>query len=68
MHLYEREMLSFHETRSNTGVIEIRSNSMSNAKRNFKTPAFVVLSTISLFRVVNDCNAFFIDRIVQPMC
>ena len=59
--------LSFHDTRFNTGMIEIRSNPMSNAKMRVITPAFVVLSAISPFRVVNDCNSFNIDRIGQLM-
>jgi len=58
----------FHDTRSNTLMIEIRSNSMSIATRNDKTPPFVFLSTRSSFRRVNDCISSIIDRIGQPMC
>ena len=61
-------MYSFHDMRSNAGMIEIRSNPKSIAKRGVKTPAFAVLSTIAPFRVVNDSNSFNIDRIEQPMC
>jgi hypothetical protein len=68
VHLHEREMESFHHTRFNTGMFEIRPNPMSIAKIHVKTPAFVVLSAISPFRVVNDCNLFNIDRIGPPMC
>ena len=67
MQLLEREMYSFHDTRFNTGMIEIRPNPMSIAKRRVKTPAFVVLSAIIPFPVVNDCNSFNINRIGQPM-
>jgi len=49
-------------------MIEIRWNSISKAKRSVKTPHLVFLTTISSFRDVNDCNAFIIDRIGQPMC
>ena len=68
MHFHEREMYSFHDTRSNAVMIEIRPNPMSIANRRFVTLAFVVLSAISPFRAVNDCNTFNIDRIGQPMC
>ena len=68
MHLHEREMYGFHDTRFNTAMIEIRPNPMSIAKIHFKTSAFVVLSAISPFRAVNDCNTINIDRIGQPMC
>ena len=51
MHLHEREMYSNHDTRFNAGMIEIRPNPMSIAKIHVKTPAFVVLSAISPFRV-----------------
>ena len=68
MHLHEREMYSYHDTRFNAGMIEIRSNPMSIAKRRVKTPALVIISAISLFRVVKDCNLFNIDLIGQPMC
>ena len=68
MHLHEREMYSYHNTRFNAGMIEIRPNPMSIAKIHVQTPAFVVLSAISPYRAVNDCNSFNIDRIGQPMC
>ena len=68
MHLHEREMYSYHDTRFNAGMIEIRQNPMSIAKIHVKTPSFVDLSAISPFRAVNDCNSFNIDRIGQPMC
>ena len=68
MHLQERVMYSYHDTRFTARLIEIRPNAMSIAKSRFKTPAFVVLTAISLFRAVNDCNSFNIDRIGQPMC
>ena len=61
-------MYSFHDMRFNTEMIEMRSNPMSIAKRRVKTPAFVDLSAIFPFPVVNDCNSFNIDRIGQPMC
>ena len=61
-------MYSFHDTRFNAGMIAIRPNLMSIAKIHVKTPAFVVLSAISPFRAVNDCNSFDIDRIGQPVC
>ena len=67
MHLYEREMYSYHDTRFNAGVIEIRQNPMNIAKRRVKSPAFVVLSAISPFRAVNVCYSFNIYRIGQPM-
>ena len=66
-HLHEREMYSYHGTRFNAGMIEIRPNTMSIAKIHVKTPAFVVLSAISPFLAVNDCNSFDIDRIGQPI-
>jgi hypothetical protein len=66
--LHEREMYSYHDTRFNAGMIEIRPHPMSIAKRRVQTPAFDVLSTISPFRAVNDCKSFNIDRIGQPMC
>ena len=59
MHLHEREMDSYQDTRFNAETIEIRPNPMSIAKRRVKTPAFFV---------VNNCNSFNIDRIGQPMC
>ena len=68
MHLHESEMFSYHDTRFNAGMTEIRPNPMSIAKIHFKTRAFVVLSAISTLRAVNDCNSFNIDRIGQPMC
>ena len=68
MHLHECEMYSFHDARFNAGMIEIRPNQMSIAKRRVKMPTFVVFSAISPFRAVNDCNSFNIDRIGQPMC
>ena len=68
MHLQEREMYSYHDTRINAGMIEIRPNPMIIAKIHVKDPAFVVLSAISPFRDVNDCNSFNISRIGQPMC
>ena len=68
MHVHEREMYSYHDTRINAGMIEIRPNPMSIAKIHVKTPAFVVLSAISSFRAVNDCNSLNIDRIGQPRC
>ena len=49
-------------------MIEIRPNPKSIAKIHVKTLAFVVLSAISPFRDVNDCNSFNIVRIGQPMC
>ena len=52
MHLHERVMYSYHDTRFNARLIEIRPNPMSIAKRRVKTPAFVVLSAISPFRAV----------------
>ena len=67
MHLHEREMYSYHDTRFNAGMIEIRPYPMSIAKIHVKTPAFVVLSAISQLRAVNDCNSFNIDRIGKPM-
>ena len=63
MHLHEREMYSYHDTRFNAGMIEIRQKPMSIAKIDVKTPAFVVLNSISPFRAVNDRNSFNIDRI-----
>ena len=54
--------------RFNAGMIEIRPNPISIAKIHVKTPAFVVLSAISPFRAVNDCNSLNIDRIGQPRC
>ena len=68
MHLHEREMYSYHDKRFNAGMIEIRPNPMSIAKRRFKSTVFVVLSVISPFLAVHDCNSFNIDRIGQPMC
>ena len=68
MHLHEREMYSDQDTRFNAGMIEIRPNPISIAKIHVKMPAFVVLSAISSFRSVNDCNSFNIDRIGQPTC
>ena len=68
MHLHEREIYGYHYTRFNAGMIEIRPNPMSIAKRRVKTTAFFVLSAMSPFRAVNDCNSFNIDRIGQPMC
>ena len=68
MHLHEREMYSYHDSRINAGMIEIRPNPMSIAKIHVKTPAFVVLSAISPFRAVDDCNSFNIDRIGHTMC
>ena len=68
MHLHERENYSFHDTRFNAEMIEIRTNPMSIAKRRVKTPAFVVLMAKSTCRAVNGCNSFNIDRIGQPMC
>ena len=68
MHLREREMYSYHDTRINAGMIGIRPNPMSIAKIHVKTLAFVVLRAISPFRAVNDRNSFNIDRIGQPMC
>ena len=65
MHLHELEMYSFHDTRFNAGMIEIRPNPMSIAKRRVKMPDFVVLIALSQFRAVNDCNSFNIDRIGQ---
>ena len=59
--LNEREMYSYHERRFNAGMIEIRPNPVSIAKRRVKTTVFVVLSAISPFRAVNDCNLFNID-------
>ena len=61
-------MYSYHDKRVNEGMIENRPNPLSIAKIHVKTPAFVVLSAISPFRAVNDCNSFNIDRIGQPMC
>jgi hypothetical protein len=66
--LHEREMYSYHDKRFNAGMIEISPHTMSIAKRRVKTPAFVVLSAITPFLAVNDCNSFNIDRIGQPMC
>ena len=68
MRLHEREMYSYHDTRINAGMIEIRPNPMSIAKMHVKTPAFVVLSAISSFRAVNDCKSLNINQIGQPMC
>ena len=68
VHLHERDMYSYHDTRFNAGMIEIRPNRMSIAKRRVKTPAFFVLSTMSPFRAVNVCNSFNNDRIGQTMC
>ena len=53
MHLHEREMYSFHDTRINAVMIVIRPNPTSIAKIRVKTPAFVVLSAIYPFRAVN---------------
>ena len=64
----ELEMYSYHDTRFNAGMIEIRPNPMSIAKSRVKTPAIVVLSTISPFRAVSDFNSFNIDRMGQPIC
>ena len=61
-------MYSYHDTRFNAGIIEIRANPMSIAKIHVKTHAYVVLSAISPLRAVNDCNSFNIDQIGQPMC
>ena len=61
-------MYSYHDTRFNAGMIEILPNPMIIAKIYVKTSAFVVLSAISPFIAVNDCNWFNIDRIGQPMC
>ena len=61
-------MYSYHDTRFNAGMIEIRPYPMSTAKIHVKTLAFVVLSAISPFGGVNDCNSINIDRIGQPMC
>ena len=55
-------MYSFHDTRSNAGMIEIRPSPMSIARRRVKMLACFVLSAISPFRAVNDCNTFNIDR------
>ena len=68
MHLHEREMYSYHDTRFNAGMIEIRPIPMRFAKIHVKTPTFVVLSAIFPFQVVNDCDSINIDRIGQPMC
>ena len=68
MHLHEREMYSYHDTRFNAGMIEIRPNPMSIAKIHVKTLVFVVLSATSPFGAVNDCNSFNTDRILLPMC
>ena len=68
MHLHERELYNYYDTDLNAGMIEIRPNPMSIAKIHVKTPAFVVLSAISPFRAVNDCNSFNFERIGQPMC
>ena len=68
MHLHEREMYSYQDTRFNAGMIEMRPNPMSIAKIHVKTAAFVVVSSISPLRAVNDSNSFNIDRIGQPMC
>ena len=57
MHLHEREMYSYHDTRFNAGMIEIRPYPMSIAKKHVKTLAFVVLSAISPSGAVNDCNS-----------
>ena len=61
-------MYSYHDTRFNAGMIEIRPYPMSIAKIHVKLPALVVLSAISPFGAVNDSNSFNIDRIGQPMC
>ena len=61
-------MYSYHDTRFKAEMIEIRTNPMIIAKIQVKTPAFVVLSAISPFRAVNDCNSLNTDRIGQPMC
>ena len=68
MNLHEREIYSYHDTRINAGMIEIRPNPMSIAKIHVKTPAFVVLSAVSPFGAVNDYNSLNIDRIGQQMC
>ena len=60
-------MYSYHDTRFNAGMIEIRPNKMSIAKIHVKSPAFVVLSAISPFKAVNVCNSFNIDRIGQAI-
>ena len=60
-------MYSYHDTRFNGGLIEISPYPMSIAKIQVKMAAFVVLSAISPFRAVNDCNSFNIDRIGQLM-
>ena len=65
MHLHEREMYSYHDTRFNAGMIEIRPNPMSIAEGRVKTPALFVLTAISPFRTVYDCNSFNINRIGQ---
>ena len=54
-------MYSYHDTRFNAGMIEIRPNPMSIAKIHVKTPAFGVLSAKSPLRAVNDCNSFNIE-------
>ena len=51
-------MYSYHDTRVNDGMIEIRPYPMSIAKIHVKTLAFVVLSAKSPFGAVNDCNSF----------
>ena len=68
MHLHEREMYSYQDTRINAGMLEIRPYPMSIAKIHVKTLAFVVLSAISPSGAVNDCNSVNIDRIGPPMC
>ena len=68
MQLHGRDMYSYHDSRFNAVIIEIRANPMSIAKRRVKTNVFVVLSAISPFRAVNDCSSFNIDRIGQPIC
>ena len=67
MHLHGRDKFSYHDTRFKAGMMEISPNPMSIAKRRVKTNVFVVLSAISPFRAVNDCNSFNIDRIGQAM-
>ena len=61
-------MYSYHDTRFNAGMIEIRPNPMSIGKIHVKTLAFVVLSAITPSGAVNDCNSVNIDRIGQPLC
>ena len=58
MHLHEHEMYSYHDSRFHAGMIEIRPNPMSIARIHVKMTAFVVISAISPFRAVNDCNSF----------